>query len=540
MMTKKINGIDSAYTFKKDYQNFDKQEKIVFHLVIALIIFSLLINVGLATTNVIDIRGVEPGVVYTIQEVMVGDPLYPDPQSPPFSINQYTPFYYLLIAGIANLLRIVPGQNFLDVYLVGRVFSFAATIGIGLSVFFISRKFGANFLVSCIGVAAVLILPIPWFTLVRPDALMVFLGVLSIVLFIRYLIEKEQEKRFFLLILVGSVGFLSLLTKQNGTFFLMAIALFALLQKQFQELGYIIFGIIITLVISSLLFQNYYSLIPGESNYIYEHIVKGLNNGINFVGAYDQLYSIYLSWYFPLLALPVGGILIILRCIKKSGIQKADDISLLLAVAFIVLTTGNLVAGLKDGSAINYILDSAIIGVLLLIRLTVVIKQLMNYCITENPSTITYTRIFYYSFVLLFFSTLLINQTLVQRGNVYRSRLIRGGKTSIYQEIEDLSLAFKNEFSKYPNAWIFSNERMIDILFFDHVLFPQPEVAGPASNLVFNYTKLDRMMETGEMRFIIIRKGEELPWKLMGIDVFGFDLKFSTTAYDVYINTRAP
>lgn len=62
----------------------------------------------------------EANVIYTIQDAMRGGVLYPHPEHPPFAITQYSPLYYIAVAEMANLLRLVPGEQVSQVYQAGR------------------------------------------------------------------------------------------------------------------------------------------------------------------------------------------------------------------------------------------------------------------------------------------------------------------------------------------------------------------------------------------------------------------------------------
>ena len=184
---------------------------------------------------------------------------------------QYTPLYYILTAKISSLLNISPGTGFSEIFIVGRLFSFLLSIGLSLVIYFACRKFGADILVSSIGAVSSFLVPT-----LRPDALMALTGVGAIVVYSFFLLSKNQTKSNYLLLIVGSLGFLSFLTKQNGAIFLVSIILFAVLRFRFKEIFYMLAGAGIVLVITSLIFSKIYSFLPADTNYFYFHVIGGI------------------------------------------------------------------------------------------------------------------------------------------------------------------------------------------------------------------------------------------------------------------------
>lgn len=511
----------------------DKNQQLVFYLAIVLFVISLILKLGLITSSDPYIRGVEPNVLFSIQEIMAGDTLYPDPEEPPFPITQYTPLYYILVALISNLFNIVPGEQFQSVYLVGRTLSVGASLGISFAVFLSCRRYGADFLISVVGAIVTFVIPIPWFSLVRPDALTAVLGILTVILYARYLLEKNSVPQKHYLILAGVLGFLSFLSKQNGAIFLVAVFLYPALRFRLKEIGYLVLGVMLALIISSLVFLPIYSVFPSEKNYLYTHIIGGLDNGIDLPGAYSNLYSLYLSWYFPLVALPLGGIILLVKSIRIEGCKKTDEATIFLALSFIVVTTANLIAGIKMGSSVNYMNESMVIAVLFLARL---FATRDTYRVLDNHSDV---RVMFYSFVLFFILVLLGHQTLTYRNSLLRSRLI--DRRVPFARIE-IANFFENELSAHPDALIYCEEIfLIKNMFFEHTIFPQEGLAEVSySREIMTYAKLSDLIEDGTLRYLVTRKFYDLPADLFGNELDGFELYGTTTNLDIYINTQAP
>ena len=100
---------------------FDKRAfRIVF--AITAIVFILFLLVRIAGIFVIspDPWGIiENSVIYSVQRMLAGFPLYADPEQPPYAITQYSPIYYQLLYGLARVFNITPDDP-LSIYKISR------------------------------------------------------------------------------------------------------------------------------------------------------------------------------------------------------------------------------------------------------------------------------------------------------------------------------------------------------------------------------------------------------------------------------------
>ena len=84
----------------------------------------LLLRLHLVSAYAPELGGIESNVIYTLQRILDGYPLYVDPAAPPYAITQYTPLYYYLCWGVGRLAG-VDAANVHHVYVLsrGRVFA---------------------------------------------------------------------------------------------------------------------------------------------------------------------------------------------------------------------------------------------------------------------------------------------------------------------------------------------------------------------------------------------------------------------------------
>jgi hypothetical protein len=488
-------------------------------------------TLGLALSGSAEIRGVEQYTVYPIEQVMAGNPLYPNPAVPPFPITQKTPLYYLAVAQVANLFGIVPGEQVAQVYVVGRLLSWTVTLLLAAVVFKTARLYGVGQTV-CIALATTaIIIPIPWYTLIRPDALVGFFGVSTIALYGVYLLKPQYPA---LLVACGVLGFLAFLSKQNGVIFLVTVALFALLRLKLRELIFVGAGAIGALGGTSLLFYPYYSLIPSETNFFYHHIIGGVDNGTSLSLAYEKLYAVYLDQFLPLVALPVGAILYLGIQAKEKGLRTLEPVSLFLALATVVITVAYMVAGLKVGSAINYANEPMIIALLFLARLlttTPLPPPLLHHAWIKIPATT------YWLFFLAW--------TLAVFWGQYGRHLSASAQTQAQAE----TITFlRQEFQNHPDTFFYTPAhhlmRPLCVSLFEQSLFPHQLISDPVFERgIINYAPaVQELLKTGRLRYIVVPTDEPLPESLYGaaLDRSEFRLVREFPPYDIYVHEPGP
>src|SRR2546428_8613350 len=67
---------------------------------------SLATGLWMLASDIPGFGGEEANVVYTVQQLVAGDPIYTDPGQAPFTITQYSPLFYVVSAGVARVLRV--------------------------------------------------------------------------------------------------------------------------------------------------------------------------------------------------------------------------------------------------------------------------------------------------------------------------------------------------------------------------------------------------------------------------------------------------
>lgn len=453
-------------------------------------------GLGLVFSSSINIRGVEPNVIYSIENILAGNPLYAEVTQPPFAVTQYSPLYYLTIQKIAKILHLTSGYEYYKILVAARFFSFVLALLITGTVLLVCRRLKVSYLHSYIAGIVCFIVPMPWFVLARPDVLATFWCVVSVAAMVFYLTDSESKRKPTYLLLVGSCCYLALLSKQNALV-LIPIVCYLLFIKEWKGLLHISLSFLATLLLSSLLFGNHYSLLPSDKNYIYQNMFGGIANGINFELAYTKTYDLITSRYAIFLTLPITCVLII----YKSSFNRVSPL-LFLAFVYIFWLFFGIVSSLKHGSAINYLNDTMIVGTILFVCVY------QSFKVSESSTTDTGNYFIKYSVtlsVIIFLIALLLNLF-----RTYDSRLDFG-----FGRVDDPAMIsfFDKELKSHPDSYfsVESGSRISTLRFPSNVVTPHPDITDAFKFTQSIIASKISMMTSGSLRYAIKDKSQTLP-----------------------------
>jgi hypothetical protein len=340
--------------------------------------FVLIITLLVAALIVIspsqDVYGIEQNVVYSLQRVIAGEPLYTNPEQPPYNIVQYTPVYYAITTMLARLAQIEASDTE-GVYRIARIVSGCFGIATVFVLLQICREFGLRrkdmFTLLVFGI----IVPIPWYFVARPDSIMAFFEALSLYFFIRYLRDEPVKSRA--LIFSGIALAFAVYAKQSAIIVLGSSLIFPFYREQIRDRLRLLGGFALGLLGAGLIFWNYASLWSGTDNAFFMNIFGGINNAIDIERAL-WVYSIYLRVFFPAVLLPLMitslTIFQLWRAWVKGGrrfkVFQTAFLNLDKTLLFLILSTWALSAvalimALKGRSAVNYMNESMMVAMIL-------------------------------------------------------------------------------------------------------------------------------------------------------------------------------
>ncbi|MFM9055844.1 MAG: hypothetical protein ACKOQY_04040, partial [Bacteroidota bacterium] len=194
-----------------------KAERLLFALLLATSLVILGLRIVLATSYLPETGGVSINVVYGVERILHGEPLYADPEKPPFPIIQYMPLHFNLVKLCCDLLMVGDSPH-----LVSMTNRFVC-LGLDLMcmtaiALFLIRVIGLRTLWGWI-LAFIYFVSLPSIVYARADNLYLLFFTLSTCLILRYLLRKPEaaetdEKTTLLnLLWAGSLAALALFTK---------------------------------------------------------------------------------------------------------------------------------------------------------------------------------------------------------------------------------------------------------------------------------------------------------------------------------------
>ena len=425
-----------------------------------------------------DLGGFERNVIWGIQQVMLGKPLYTHPDAAPFALIQYMPAWYYLVATIGKILSIDP-LNAHSVYSLARCFNALLSLG---SVFLLYRMATRHFRISrtiAVFISSLAFLWMEAFTISgRPDCFKGFVFQCLIYVLLQY--PSKRKRLVFPLAMMLSV--LAFFTKQDGLVFCAILPAVLFLQKEWKQMLVTGLGMALAIAVVFSLFQF------GTNGDFVRNVLGGLNNGISiswFVGAFDG--------YFSVMAVLFGLALVMSL---EFAFEKNYALHVLTA-GFVFSFFPQLLFSLKYGSGPNYFLECTFISLLFL---GIMLHRLSLKAIFQYP--FTHYLLGAAVLMLLFLTS--------------SFHWLTGG--FLHQERE---LKVKYEQQKEVVAWLHKNAKQADFktlvlinrqwedhtttLLADHIVAPCRDV----SIQVFNAKKqtgfgpLKSVVESGQVDFIV-------------------------------------
>lgn len=446
-----------------------------------------------------DIRGVESNVIYTIQEILDDNSLlYQNPETFPFAITQYSPLYYLICDAVLSILPI-DSSDFLMIRIISRLISIGfllltcyMLITLFIKQFKLSRSIGIFF------VSLLIIFSFPWYSISRPDILLLFFLVLTIYCMFIYL----QNHNGGMLLIMGICSFLAIASKQNGVILPGVVGLFFVINKNWKgilliTLGFIIGGVVTYLI---LLFGDYNLM------FLKRNIVDGVHNKLDFIYA---LKGPYLSFviYFGLFFI---SFYYITYQKFKTLIPKRNSISFFLKFTILVFLVISAISALKIGSGVNYFNE---VVVLMLISLA------YHYSIVR-PDSITHKKLYFGSLLLVGIQICLVQF-------YYYPMKIMGGIHETYLSENSVREDIKSYLTANLNGnYFFSDDRKINLAMHERCILPQFEIHQASLDYsVFDYRKLKKDFLSGHIKFLVLYT-QKRPILNMNIDsLYHFDRK---------------
>lgn len=463
--------------------------------------------IWLARSNAIEINGMEMNVVFSVQKMLLGTPLYASPAAPPYDIAQYSPLYYLCVAFLARLSGF-GGSDVAGVALVARMFSVAVALLLAVLCYrFMRRNLGASQGTSFIATVFIIAGTSPGYFVARPDGLAAAFTIASFHLILRSRDLADPPAGWPLIgAVLCTVG--AVMTKQNGLLSVIVVLIFLVALRAWRSLS-IAGGTLLACALA--IWLSAAELGPAWR----ANIVDGVDNGLTPRAALLFAYGPFFYWFAPLLAVSLAALAGFMR-------PSAPRTEKFLAIALSGSLAVSTLTALKRGAAENYFNEFIIVGTF------AVLYAFITTSSGETRREFTYQRLA--SVVAIYLIVFLSARTGHQ---IYVGYLY-------HRSDPQTRLSSQRPPADYVRRWLEPGRSAIGFavglsnMLPGRMLVAQQEVASMAHTRgLIDYSRFRSDVETGRVQFVVVRRGER-PQPLLGANFDEFEPVRQFAYYTVY------
>jgi len=452
-----------------------------------LIIFSFLITLILRIILIgyykHDYGGIDMNVVYGIQRMLTGQPLYQDPQLPPYAIIQYTPVYYRLIASLAGMLHI-QAPDVQAIYELARTTALCCNLLTIAVMILIFRLWRFSMLRAILFSLPLLMILTPHYYL-RGDSLHLLFFVLTVYWLIAFVYRPAIRQVLY----AAFFSACCIMTKQSGIL-CAGIAGYYFLFMSRQYRCFICYIVVLTLSAVLLLWCCNGNNWQG----FYLNTVLGLKNGISAAFLYTMFIS---QFYYDLILCYATGAVMVYTAIRYSRDAQYRFVAMAAALSFVfaVLT------GFKTGSSNNYFTEFLFFVLLALPFLlqadfnTRILLRIKGRTFTIRYLALTAFVILIASKTIGFFTSMYIEKRLVSLPVQYRR------EQQLYRYFTD-SLHIR------PGQYIYFNENsFLNNIFIEFSIMPLWDVVSQvylADAHTYDYSSFIGGMNKGLVTYVVV------------------------------------
>jgi hypothetical protein len=454
-----------------------------------------------------DLGGIEFTVIYHVQRLLAGFPLYTDPELSPYSINQYGPIFYYLVYGIGKLFNVHP-DNVLQVFALNRTVALVFNIlHMYIAYLFAKNIFDAPTR-SSLAVAVFTFIFLESTSFSRPDSLVHVLILLSFLFFFVWL--KKNEIKW--LNICAVVCVFALFAKQNAIVVPAICISWLLIRRNYRALLQYTLYFSGALALALLIINQLWGL-----HIFFKNIVLGVNNGISLNWVFDFIIKPFFTSY---------GLLFLLLALIYWYITEKESSALIqfsrwLVAGVFVFTT---LLTLKWGSWISYYTEwwtiLFITAPLLWSRLSVQAKPVFS------------------AFLWLPFIILLVKLALISYPIIYNNRQsTRNEELSYFLANKALADKLKSQVKEGDQIFMntFRNNDFYVNLMYKQIVLPQFEIVyfTTYSRKIYDYSNFHKLFKTGKIKLLLL-PDYETGVSLKDIDTSSYQLKDSVADFKIY------
>lgn len=417
--------------------------KTLFLVILICFLSVLFIRIRLINVYTQNIGGMEQNVIFSIQTLASGTSLYTNPEKPLYSITQYSPLYFHILAFTGKAAGLDPAET-IQWYRLSRFVSLLLNLLLLVVVYCILKLFKSGSKLIDIGLPLMLFIFFEQQDYSRPDSMYHLFFALTILFFFKTILNKQTAIS---LALTGVSLALALFSKQNGAFLLVLITTFLVFTSAVRKkLPWFFISFLATVLVL------YFLFLSEGKEFLWKNLYLSVMNGLDLRWAI----KLYFLAAFPRFVLFFLTFILLLLFWKElnSPVEKLTTIS---AVYYLAIA---LFSGLKWGSGTNYFFEFC----LLLIPGMLFLYQ---YALRNNYEKKLLRKI---SLALLI--TMVVPQLLIIAWRDY----YKSDPKSYYAARETVNIIEKQSWFNPQTRFAIPDRNWISAFLFNRTLFSQPDI----------------------------------------------------------------
>ena len=501
-----------------------------FKITLMVVLLTLVATLGLRLFLIFnyfpEIGGIESNVIYSLQRILAGYPLYTDPEAPPYSITQYTPLYYGIAWTVGKIFQVDP-SNVHAVYVLSRSLSLLFNLLFSLvTVLILYRIFKINRLFCAVAFTYALVF-LDEESYSRPDSLYNLMVLTTILFFLKFLQKNTRRERY--LLLSSALSILTIFTKQSGIYIPIVLVFFTLFYV--KSIRWALLSILTMAVSFGVLL---FLCSGGDLNVFWQNTVQGVNNGVS------------LNWFAERIMIEhfqkerwinILGLFLSLFFWAK-GSTPAQQF---LGIATLASFTFALVTSVKIGAAPNYFTE--FITLTIVLAIVFIVQHDSIFSDNQTIARKSYKPLVYLLLVIFTLPPRLAGKYVKKVGQMAHTG------QQLYEDNHAIAEYLYQEESITAEDQVLVTTHVQDYLnkfLYRNVIFPQKEIVVTNPLGTYDYSAFRKGIQDGSVEYVIASVAEDhvdiinskvvIDFSFIGTDFSGFSAIEEVNGYVIFKN----
>lgn len=469
----------------------------------------------IVSSDMVNVRGIEPFFVHTLQRMLGGQRLYQPTEAFPFEITQYSPLYYYCCLVAAKALGVGVGEVQRTMVVARGLSSVFHVLQVAAVFALLVRILRVDSVLAALACCCMLVCPAPWLFLARPDALCSLLLLASVCMVVVSLASEKGARRADLALGLAAVfGVAAALTKQNGLQGSIILITFFLFLRDWRRLGIAVGATAIPMLLAGgALYLRYGAAFP-------ENVISGVGrSGVDLRSAFDHTYSV------AFLHMNTGVLVAVCASAVLQWFRpRSRPHEKFLAYAWCCFLGAATISALKFGSAHNYYNEFLVLGF-------ACAAYFLSQRAQPAPGTARSGRLALAvaAFLVLYLPHLAVYNTLRYQYSDDRVR-----------DREPMAAYLRSKLEAHPDCYLISRDITMASCFPARSVVARSSMPAPEGKPVdgLNFAGLETEIADGRARYFVAREYNRPSVVLaqIGVDTDTFQLLKRDHGFEVWVN----